>query len=99
MKNHFEIHVPPKQSKERLDVYLTAHVENATRSKVQEAIKSGEILVNGKQVKPSYVILPNDFITVELNRPDPPEVKAEEIPLDIVYEDEYLLVVNKHAGM
>ncbi len=99
MRNHFEIYVPPKQSKERLDVYLTAHVENATRNKVQEAIKSGEILVNGKPVKPSYVILPNDLISINLNRPDPPEVKAEKIPLDIIYEDDYLLVVNKPAGM
>lgn len=99
MRNHFEIRVPAKQSKERLDVYLTAHVENATRSKVQNAIKSGEITVNGKQVKPSYIILPNDIIAVHLNRPDPPEIKAEDIPLDIVYEDNYLLVVNKPAGM
>ena len=99
MKNHFQIKISPGQSKERIDVYLTIHTENATRSKVQEAIKNGEVLVNGKKVKPSYVILPNDLITIELLRPDPPEVKAEPIPLEIVYEDEFLLVVNKPAGM
>lgn len=99
MKNHFEIRIPAGQMKERLDVYLTNHTENATRSKVQEAIKSGEVLVNEKKVKPSYVILPNDLISINLLRPDPPEVKAEAIPLEIVYEDEYLLVVNKPAGM
>ncbi len=99
MKNHFEIRVPPGQTKERLDVYLTSHTENATRNKVQEAIKNGEIHVNGKIVKPSYVILGNDLIEINLLRPDPPEVKAENIPLEIVYEDEYLLVVNKPAGM
>ncbi|MEI7906877.1 MAG: S4 domain-containing protein, partial [Bacteroidota bacterium] len=99
MKNHFEIRIPAGQMKERLDVYLTNHTENATRSKVQEAIKSGEVLVNEKKVKPSYVILPNDLIAINLLRPDPPEVKAEAIPLEIVYEDEYLLVVNKPAGM
>ena len=99
MKNHFEIRVPPGQTKERLDVYLTSHTENATRNKVQEAIKNGEIHVNGKIVKPSYVILGNDRIEINLLRPDPPEVKAENIPLEIVYEDEYLLVVNKPAGM
>ncbi|MFA6457372.1 MAG: RluA family pseudouridine synthase [Bacteroidota bacterium] len=99
MKNHFEMRIPPGQTKERLDVYLTSHTENATRTKVQEAIKNGEVLVNGKTVKPSYVILPDDLITVELSRPDPPEVKAEAIPLEIVYEDDYLLVVNKPAGM
>jgi 23S rRNA pseudouridine1911/1915/1917 synthase len=99
VKNHFDIVIPPKQKKERLDVYLTAHVENATRNKVQDAIKSGEITVNTAVVKPSYVIQPNDIISVHLNRPDPPEVKAEEIPLDIAYEDEYMVVVNKPAGM
>lgn len=99
MKNHFEIRIPPGQTKERLDVYLTAHTENATRNKVQEAIKNGEVLVNGKTVKPSYAILGNDLIEINLQRPDPPEVKAEDIPLEIVYEDEFLLVVNKPAGM
>lgn len=99
MKNHFELRIPSGQSKERLDAYLTAHIENATRTKVQEAIKSGEITVNGKNVKSSYSVLPNDVIAVNLNRPEPPEVKAEAIPLDIVYEDDYLLVVNKPAGM
>jgi 23S rRNA pseudouridine1911/1915/1917 synthase len=99
MKNHFELRIPPGQTKERLDVYLTNRTENATRNKVQEAIRNGEVLVNGKPVKPSYVVLPEDHIEVNLSRPDPPEVKAEDIPLEIVYEDEYLLVVNKPAGM
>jgi 23S rRNA pseudouridine1911/1915/1917 synthase len=99
MRNNFDIIIPPGQKRERLDVYLVAHVENATRNKVQEAIKSGEITVNGAAVKPSSIIHPNDIIAVRLNRPDPPEVKAEKIPLDVVYEDEYLLVVNKPAGM
>lgn len=99
MRNHFTISIPAGQQKVRLDVYLTSHVENATRNKVQEAIKNGEITVNGAPVKVSYSIQPNDSIEVHLNRPDPPDVKAENIPLDIVYEDEYLLVVNKPAGM
>ena len=99
MKNNYEIRIPPGQTKERLDVYLTNHTENATRNKVQEAIKNGEVLVNGLSVKPSYAILPNDLIQIQLSRPDPPEVKAEAIPLEIVYEDEFLLVVNKPAGM
>lgn len=99
MKNHFEIHVPPGQHKERLDTYIARHVENATRNKVQEAIKNGEVLVNGNQIKPSYPIQPDDVIRVDLSRPDPPDVKPEDIPLDILYEDEYLLVVNKPAGM
>lgn len=99
MKNHFELRIPPGQTKERIDSYLTKHAENATRTKVQEAIKKGEVLVNGKKTKPSYAVQPDDLVQINLSHPDPPEVKAEAIPLDIIYEDDYLLVVNKPAGM
>jgi 23S rRNA pseudouridine1911/1915/1917 synthase len=99
MKNHYELRIPPGQTKTRLDVYLTDHTENATRNKVQESIKNGEVTVNGSAVKPSYIVQPNDLITINLSRPDPPEVKAEAIPLEIIYEDDFLLVVNKPAGM
>ncbi|MDD8016901.1 MAG: RluA family pseudouridine synthase [Bacteroidota bacterium] len=99
MKNHFELRIPPGQTKERLDTYLTKHIENATRNKVQEAIRVGEVFVNGKITKVSYAVQPNDLIEIHLSRPEPPEVKAEEIPLSIVHEDDYLLVVNKPAGM
>ena len=99
MKNTFDIAIPPGQKKERLDLYLTAHVENATRSKVQEAIRNGEVTVNGRSAKVSHAIAPGDLIHVELSRPEPPEVVPENIPLEIVYEDDYLLVVNKPAGM
>ncbi|MGA9408034.1 MAG: RluA family pseudouridine synthase [Bacteroidota bacterium] len=99
MKRQFDIVVPHGQKKERLDVYLTSHVENATRTKVQEAIRCGEVVVNGKGVKASHAIAPGDIIHIELSRPEPPEVLPEAIPLDIVFEDEFLLVVNKPAGM
>lgn len=99
MKNHYELIVPAGKNRERLDVYLTHHIENATRTKVHEAIESGEVRVNGAAVKPSYKVVPLDVITVHLAKPDPPTVEAEAIRLDIVYEDEYLLVVNKPAGM
>jgi 23S rRNA pseudouridine1911/1915/1917 synthase len=99
MKNHYDLVIPPGQAKERVDVYLVQHVENATRTKVQEAIGSGEVLVNGMIVKPSYKINPLDVISVHLAKPDPPTVVAEEIPLSIVYEDDYVLVIDKPAGM
>ncbi len=99
MKRKFDIVVPAGQKKERLDVYLTSHVENATRTKVQEAIRNGEVVVNGKGIKASHAIIPGEVIHVELSKPEPPEVLPENIPLDIVYEDKYLLVVNKPAGM
>jgi len=91
--------VPSGQKKMRIDVYLTRQVENATRTKVQRAINQGMVLVNEKPVKPSYLISPSDVIQVTFPRPPRPEAKAEAIPLHILFEDEYLLVVDKPAGM
>ena len=99
MKQKFDIVIPAGQKRERLDVYLTSHVENATRTKVQEAIRNGEVVIDGKSVKASHAIIPGEVIHVELSKPEPPEVLPEDIPLTIVYEDNYLLVVNKPAGM
>lgn len=91
--------VPAKQSRERLDVYLTHQVQNATRNKVQQAITAGFVLVNGARVKPSYNVSPGDTIEVTLPHPPAPKAAPENIPLEIVYEDDALLVVNKPAGM
>jgi 23S rRNA pseudouridine1911/1915/1917 synthase len=95
---HFK--VPPGKKKERLDLYLTGSIENATRSKIQKLIEAKLVTVNGKYVKPSYLIQPGDIIeATHPVTPRPEKAEAEEIPLDIVFEDEYLLVVNKPAGM
>jgi 23S rRNA pseudouridine1911/1915/1917 synthase len=91
--------VPPKQSKERIDVYLTHQIQNATRSKVRAAIDAGSILVNGKKAKASHPIAPGEVIEITLPRPPRSEALPEDIPLDIVYEDDQLLIVNKAAGM
>ncbi len=91
--------VPAKQSKERLDVYLTHQVQNATRTKVRSAIDAGFVLVNGKQVKASHAIAPGEVIDISLPHPPRPEARAEDLPLNIVYEDDQLLIVNKSAGM
>src|SRR5689334_9682798 len=95
----YEFLVPPGKSPERLDLYLTHHVENATRTKVQQAITEGYVLVDGKKTRASHKVAPGEKITVELSTPAPPDVTAEEIPLDILFEDDALLVVNKPAGM
>lgn len=94
-----ELLVPDVRVRERLDVYLTNHVENATRSKVQKAIEDGFVLVDGQVVKPSYRISPGDRIHITIPKPPPPDVVAEDIPLEVHYEDDHLLVVNKPAGM
>jgi 23S rRNA pseudouridine1911/1915/1917 synthase len=95
----FEIRIPPGQKRERLDSYLTNHVENATRSKVQQAISGGHVLVDGKPARNSHRVSPGELITVTLPRPPAPAVLPEEIPLDILYEDADLVVLNKAAGM
>jgi 23S rRNA pseudouridine1911/1915/1917 synthase len=99
MPHEFDIVVPPGKKKERLDLFLTTHVENATRSKVQRAIKEGTVLVDGKTVRPSHQVAPGEVIHVTLPRPPPQKALPEEIPLNIIYEDNDLLVVNKPAGM
>ena len=99
MSREFEILVPAGQNRERLDVYLANHIENATRSKVQGAIDAGLVLVNGKQAKASYKLSGGEKIHVTIPKPPPPDVVAENIPIEIVYEDNHLLIVNKPAGM
>jgi 23S rRNA pseudouridine1911/1915/1917 synthase len=98
-REQLHIVVPPGEHRKRLDVYLTHRVENATRNKVQQGIEAGMVLVNGKIVKSSYLLNPHDLIDITFPRPPRMDAEPEDIPLDIVYEDAYLLIVNKPAGM
>ena len=98
-RSQLRIVVPTGEHRKRLDVYLTHRVENATRNKVQQAVEAGMVLVNGKIVKSSYLLNPHDIIDVTFPRPPRMEAKPEDIPLDVVFEDASLLVVNKPAGM
>ncbi len=97
---HFEIRVDKGQSLTRLDKFLTEKIPNASRNKVQQGIEDGIVKVNGQKIKANYKIKPDDLITywIEDSHRDM-EVEPEDIPLDILYEDEELLVVNKPAGM
>jgi 23S rRNA pseudouridine1911/1915/1917 synthase len=99
MPYEFEIVIPPGKKKERLDLFLTNHVENATRNKVQRAIAAGSVLVDGKFVKSSHLVAPGEVIHITLPKAPPQEAAPENIPLVIPYEDDDLLVVNKPAGM
>jgi len=83
----------------RLDAFLTEKIENRSRSRLQKLIDDGDALVNQKQVKSSYKIRANDEIEVELTEFAAEIFEPENIPLEIVYEDEYLAVINKKAGM
>ena len=97
---HYRIAADPKQSLVRIDKFLMDRLPNVTRTKIQGGIHEEFVKVNDQSVKPNYKVHPNDIITVAF--PEPPrdsEVMPENIPLNIVFEDEYLLVVNKPAGM
>lgn len=97
---HHRIEADAKQSLLRLDKFLMDRLPNVSRNKVQDAIRHEFVKVNDKPVKPNYRVHPKDVIVIAL--PEPPrdtDVVAENIPLNIVYEDDHLLVVNKQAGM
>lgn len=97
---HHRIVADPGQSLVRIDKFLMDRLPNATRTKIQNGIHDGFVKVNDQPIKPNYKVHPNDVIVISL--PEPPrdtDVKPENIPLTIVYEDEHLLVVNKPAGM
>ena len=99
-EKRYRIEVPPGKKKERIDLFLSSQIENATRSRIQKLIEADLVKVNGKTVKPSYLVQPNDIIEASHPiTPRPEEAGPEEIPLNIIYEDEFLLVVNKPAGM
>ncbi|WP_242130504.1 RluA family pseudouridine synthase [Aestuariivivens marinum] len=97
---HYAFTVDKGQSPLRIDKYLMNFVENATRNKIQAAAKNGSIVVNGTPVKSNYKVKPNDHIRVLFTHP-PHEnlLVGENIPIDVVYEDDQLLVVNKPSGM
>ena len=81
----------------RIDSYLADYMQDFSRSKIQNEIKNGAVFVNSKQVKPSYLLKEGDV--VEFTPSKPPEILPENIPLNIVWEDENMLVVNKPSGM
>ncbi|MDL2291712.1 RNA pseudouridine synthase, partial [Bacteroides sp. OttesenSCG-928-F21] len=97
---HFKVIVDKGQSQVRVDKYLFERIVNASRNRIQKAADAGYVMANGTPVKSSYKVKPLDVITVVMDRPRyENEIIPENIPLDIVYEDESLMVVNKPAGL
>lgn len=84
---------------ERIDKFLSAQLPEQSRSYLQKIIKEGSVLVNGSPVKASYRMDDQDEVTIDLPELKEPEIEAENIPLDILYEDDDILVVNKPKGM
>lgn len=90
--------VVEENNKTRIDSYLSKKLD-ISRSKVQKLIEQKKVLVNGKETQPNYKIKENDKIDVEDNLDFEIKVEKENIPIDIVYEDKYLLIINKESGM
>lgn len=97
---HYRFISEPGQSLMRIDKFLSTRIEKTSRTRIQNAANAGNILVNNKPVKPNYRVKPNDIVQVVL--PNPPreiELIPENIPLNIIYEDDDVVVVNKDPGM
>ena len=97
---HFRVVVDKGQSQVRVDKYLFERLVNSSRNRIQKAADTGLIMANGKPVKSSYKVKPCDVLTVMMDRPRyDNDIIPEDIPLDIVYEDNDLMVINKPAGL
>jgi 23S rRNA pseudouridine1911/1915/1917 synthase len=97
---HFRVVVDKGQTMTRVDKYLFERIVNASRNRIQKAADAGCIMANGKPVRSSYKVKPSDVITLVMDRPRyEHEIIPEDIPLNIVYEDDALMVINKPAGL
>ena len=97
---HLRMEVDRGQQAVRIDKYMSEHVQHSSRNRIQKAADAGFIQVNGKPVKSNYKVRPGDVITLMLDRPHyDTTIEPEDIPLEIVYEDDQLMVINKPAGM
>ena len=97
---HYRVVADPNQGALRIDKFLSNRLLNASRNRIQNAAKAGFILVNDIKVKQNYKVKAGDTVTVVL--PHPPrnkELIPQDIPIDIVFEDDHLLIVNKEPGM
>ena len=97
---HYRFVAEKGQTLLRVDKFLVCHIDKTSRNRIQQAAEAGCILVNGKPVKSNYRVKPFDVVSLVMDRPKYElEIIPEDIPLDIVYEDADLLVVNKPAGL
>src|SRR5215813_4943713 len=91
--------VPEESAGQRLDAFLAAHIQSWSRSRLQRLIDDGDVVVNGRAAKPSYKLRPSDQVDAELTALPPASFAPEDLPIEIIYEDDHLVVVNKPAGM
>jgi 23S rRNA pseudouridine1911/1915/1917 synthase len=99
-EKNFRFEITEGKRKERLDTFLVSKIENATRTKAKKLIEAGLVLVNGKPSKASYPVQPGDVVVATIPvSPHPAEAEPEDIPLHIIFEDDYLIIINKPPGM
>jgi len=96
--DYYEIQVGEAKEK-RLDSYVSEHMEDLSRTYISQLIKDGFVLVNGEKKKPKYIVKEGDIIQIQLPEKEGLEPKAEEIPLDIVFEDRDIIIINKPKGL
>ena len=97
---HYKFQADPRQEQVRIDKFLGERLANTSRNKIQAAAKEGNILVNGEKVKQNYRVKPGDVVAMVLPYPVREfELKAQDISINIVHEDESFVIVNKVAGM
>ncbi|HEY0547685.1 MAG TPA: RluA family pseudouridine synthase [Pyrinomonadaceae bacterium] len=99
MEETIELRVDESEAGARLDAYLAARIEGWSRARIQRLIEDGDVLVKGRAAKSAYKLRAGDVVEVELTEPTLTAFAPEPIPLDIIYEDEELVVVNKPAGL
>lgn len=85
--------------KQRLDHYLQEQMTDFSRTRIQSLVNDGHILLNGQKTKPKIALKLNDVIVIEVPEPEPTEVVAQDIPLEVLFEDEHILVLNKPVGL
>lgn len=97
--DNFEITVEESDIDRRIDVFLANKLESFSRSYIQDLIKKGKATINGKTVKSNYRLREGESIVLDIPKPEPLEILPENIPLDILYEDDDVILVNKPKGM
>lgn len=97
--NNLEVFVVEEQSNDRIDKFLAQEMEMYSRSYIQKLLKDGLVSVNGMTVKANYKVSPDDRIEVQIPELQEPDIVPEDIPLEILYEDDDILIVNKPKGM
>ncbi|QYO62026.1 RluA family pseudouridine synthase [Leptolyngbya sp. 7M] len=98
--NLFICHPLASDAGKRLDVFLAEQLNDRSRSRIKRLIEEGDVTVNGRQVKPSYKVSYNETVEIDLSNDSPvSSFEPEDIPLEILFEDEYLAIINKPAGM